>query len=136
MPLKWKCGASLADEWSVFHLENVDNDKADCTEEAKWLQRRQDCGSSDGKCLEVGQRGHCDGTTSSWHCQTKTLFQRALGVSGAEVVETLHAHEHVVDADAEEEEGNDVVEGAVREATEAAETVCKTNWHAHTCQAD
>ena len=111
----------------MFHLENVDNNKADRTEEAKRLQRRQDGGSSDGKGQKVGQRGDSDGATCSRHCQTKTLLQRALGVSGAEVVEALHGDEHVVNADAEEEEGDDVVEGAVREATEAAEPVRKTN---------
>ena len=50
-----------------------------------------------------------------------------MAVGGAEVVEALHGDEHVVDADAEEEEGDDVVEGSVGEATQAAESVGKTN---------
>ena len=91
------------------------------------MKGRQDCGASDGKGQEVGQRGDSDCAASSRHRQTKTLLQRALGVGGAEVVEALHGDEHVVDADAKEEEGDDVVEGAVREATEAAEAVRKTN---------
>ena len=111
----------------MFHLENVDNDKADCTEEAKRLQRRQDCGPSDGKGQKVGQRGDSDCAACPRHCQTKTLLQRALGVSGAEIIEALHAHKHVVDADAKEEKWDDVVERAVRESTDAAETVGKTN---------
>ena len=91
------------------------------------MKSRQDCGASNGKGQKVSQRGDSDCAASSRHCQTKTLLQRALGVGGAEVVEALHGDEHVVDADAEEEEGDDVVEGAVCEATEAAETVRKTN---------
>ena len=91
------------------------------------MKGRQDCGSSDGKSQKVGQRGDGDCAAGSRHGQTKTLFQRTLAVGGTEVVEALHGDEHVVDADAEEEEGDDVVEGAVCKATEAAEAICKTN---------
>ena len=91
------------------------------------MKSRQDGGSPDGKSQKVCQGGHRDRTACSRHCQTKTILERPLGVGGAEVVEALHGDEHVVDADAEEEEGDDVVEGPVGEATQAAESVGKTN---------
>ena len=81
----------------------------------------------DGEGQEVGQGGEGDGAARPGHGQTEALLQRPSAVGGAEVVETLHGDEHVVDADAKEEEGDDVVEGAVREAAKAAEAVSKAN---------
>ena len=90
------------------------------------MKSRQDGGSPDGKSQKVCQGGHRDRAACSRHCQTKTILERPLGVGGAEVVEALHGDEHVVDADAKEEEGDDVVEGAVREAAKTAKAISKT----------
>ena len=119
---RWTLGQKL-----LQYLEKIDDNKANCTEEAERLKSRQDGGAPDGEGQEVSQRGDGDGAARPGHGQTEPLLQRPSAVGGAEVVETLHGDEHVVDADAEEEEGDDVVEGAVREAAKAAEAVSKAN---------
>ena len=59
----------------------------------------------------------------------KFTFMRELLLLLGEGVEALDDDEHVVDADPEEEEGEDAVHGAEHEAEEGADTVGDANAH-------
>ena len=114
------------------HLVEVNGKYADPTPEAKRSQGRQDGGGADGKDHEVGERGDSDCHPRPPH----GLTHPGGDVWGAhlfegEVVVALHDHKHVVDADAQEEERNDVVHGPVEKTHSRADAIgepnCKPN---------
>jgi len=87
---------------------------------------------SDSEDDEVRQAGDRDGHAGVLHGPADVLHAVSLAL---QVVEALHDDEHVVDADAQEQEGDDVVHGAVEEAHGRAEAVGDQNGQADATEA-
>ena len=99
--------------------EGVDEDgeDADAAEQAEGAEGGDDGGRPQHERHDVRHAGHTDCHPCVRESLPETLLQAQLELLLGEVLVGLNQDEHVVDADAEHEEGEDVVELGEHEAT-------------------
>ena len=99
--------------------EGVDEDgeDADAAEKAEGAEGGDDGGGPQHERHDVRHAGHADRHACVGEGLPETFLQAQLELLLGEVLVGLDQDEHVVDADAEHEEGEDVVELGEHEAT-------------------
>ena len=91
-------------------------------------------GGSDSKGSEIGDGSDGDADSSVPHCSADLNGQRSLEILLAQVAVALSDDKHVVDADAQQQERQNRVHGAVKDAQSRAETERDQDGHTHRCQ--
>ena len=115
-----------------LNLIEIDRKYSHSTPETEGAKSRQDCGGSDGKNHEVGEGGDRDGHSCPAHRQCHPRGNvRGTPLFWGKIVVALHDYEHVIDADAQEEERDDVVHRAVEQADGGTDAVAEADGHSN-----
>ena len=94
------------DDDKLSCLEEEQREDADPSEHTEGAEGRQDRGGSDPEGNEVRDGGDSDGDPSVTHGGGQSLWHRQRLGGGGQGVPALRDHEHVVYADAKQEEGH------------------------------